>query len=49
MVAKIANARAKIIPATGHIFPIEDPKATVDSVHGFLKSNDVNYSQKETQ
>ena len=36
MVAKIANAQAKIIPATGHIFPIEDPTATVDAIRTFL-------------
>jgi pimeloyl-ACP methyl ester carboxylesterase len=36
MVAKIANAQARIIPATGHIFPIEDPAATVDAIRTFL-------------
>jgi pimeloyl-ACP methyl ester carboxylesterase len=36
MVAKIANAQAEIISATGHIFPIEDPVATVNAIHEFL-------------
>lgn len=36
LTSKIPNAEAKIIPATGHIFPIEDPTATVNAVHAFL-------------
>lgn len=36
MAAKIANSRVKIIPDTGHIFPIEDPKATVKALREFL-------------
>ena len=36
LVAKIANARAQIIPACGHLFPIEDPTATIDAIHQFL-------------
>jgi len=38
MAAKIANAEVKIIPATGHIFPIEDPETTVNTIHEFLSS-----------
>jgi pimeloyl-ACP methyl ester carboxylesterase len=38
MISKILNARAKIIPAAGHIFPIEDPAATVDAIHQFLSA-----------
>jgi 3-oxoadipate enol-lactonase/4-carboxymuconolactone decarboxylase len=36
MAAKIADAQIEIIPATGHIFPIEDPAATVNVIHTFL-------------
>jgi pimeloyl-ACP methyl ester carboxylesterase len=38
MVSKIANAHTKIIPATGHIFPIEDQAATVNALIPFLSS-----------
>jgi 3-oxoadipate enol-lactonase len=34
--AKIPDAQVNIIPATGHIFPIEDPAATVDVIYKFL-------------
>jgi pimeloyl-ACP methyl ester carboxylesterase len=37
MAAKIADAQVKIIPATGHIFPIEDPEATINAIHEFLE------------
>jgi len=33
---KLPNARIKILPNTGHIFPIEDPKATVEAILEFL-------------
>lgn len=36
LISKIANAESKIIPAAGHIFPIEDPAATVNAIHSFL-------------
>lgn len=36
MAAKIADAQVEIIPATGHIFPIENPSATVAAIHKFL-------------
>jgi pimeloyl-ACP methyl ester carboxylesterase len=38
MAAKIADAQIEIIPATGHIFPIEDPAATVNAIHTFLSN-----------
>ncbi|MCS7286025.1 MAG: alpha/beta hydrolase [Anaerolineae bacterium] len=34
---KLPNARVKIIPNTGHIFPIEDPQATIRALLEFLK------------
>jgi pimeloyl-ACP methyl ester carboxylesterase len=36
MAAKIAAARVKIIPGTGHMFPIEDPGATAAAIKEFL-------------
>jgi 3-oxoadipate enol-lactonase len=36
MARKIAGAQIKIIPNTGHIFPVEDPAATVDAIVEFL-------------
>ena len=36
MAQKIADARVKIIAGTGHIFPIEDPGATVAAIVEFL-------------
>lgn len=36
MSQKIAGACVKIIPGTGHIFPIEDPAATVTAIVDFL-------------
>jgi pimeloyl-ACP methyl ester carboxylesterase len=38
MARKIAGARVKIIAGTGHIFPIENPGATVKEIEGFLNS-----------
>jgi pimeloyl-ACP methyl ester carboxylesterase len=38
MAAKITDAQIEIIPATGHIFPIENPPATVTAIHEFLSS-----------
>jgi pimeloyl-ACP methyl ester carboxylesterase len=38
MAVKISNAQIEIIPAKGHIFPIEDPSATVTAIHKFLSS-----------
>jgi 3-oxoadipate enol-lactonase len=37
MAQKIAGARVKTIPGAGHIFPIEDPTATVNAMVEFLK------------
>ncbi|MCI0574723.1 MAG: alpha/beta hydrolase [Chloroflexi bacterium] len=37
MAAKIANARVTILPNAGHLFPIEDPAATVMAIVAFLK------------
>ncbi len=34
--AKIPHAQVVILPETGHIFPIEDPEATVQAVTAFL-------------
>ena len=34
---KLPNARVKILPGVGHIFPIEDPEATVEAMLEFLK------------
>lgn len=36
MAQKIAGAQVKIIPGAGHIFPIEDPAATVAAIVEFL-------------
>jgi pimeloyl-ACP methyl ester carboxylesterase len=36
MAAKIADAQVKIIPGSGHIFPIEDPEATINAMIEFL-------------
>ena len=36
MVEKLPNARVKILPDAGHIFPIEDPQATVTAILDFL-------------
>jgi 3-oxoadipate enol-lactonase len=38
MAQKIASARVKIIPGAGHIFPIEDPAATIKEIEEFLNS-----------
>lgn len=37
MAEKLPNAQIKIIPGTGHMFPIEDPQATAQAVLEFLK------------
>ncbi len=37
MMQKIAGARVRILPNTGHIFAIEDPQATVAAIVEFLK------------
>ena len=37
MAQKIAGAKIKIIPGTGHMFPIEDPGATVKAITEFFK------------
>lgn len=34
---KLPNARVKILPNVGHLFPIEDPGATVEVIRAFLK------------
>jgi pimeloyl-ACP methyl ester carboxylesterase len=34
---KIDDCEVKIIPGTGHIFPIEDPEATLQAIHNFLE------------
>jgi 3-oxoadipate enol-lactonase len=36
MADKLSNAKIKILPNTGHIFPIEDPAATVRAITEFL-------------
>lgn len=36
MADKIAGARVTLLPGTGHIFPIEDPAATVNAIVNFL-------------
>ena len=36
MAQKIANATVKIIAGAGHVFPIEEPEATVEAVVEFL-------------
>ena len=37
MADKLPNAQIKILPGTGHIFPIEDPMATVNAIVEFLQ------------
>ncbi len=37
MAKKIKQAQVKILPGVGHMFPIEDPAATVDAMISFLK------------
>jgi pimeloyl-ACP methyl ester carboxylesterase len=37
MAQKIAGARVKVIPGAGHIFPIEEPAATIAAMVEFLK------------
>ena len=37
MAAKIPQAQIKILPNTGHIFPIEDPQATINALIQFLQ------------
>ncbi len=37
MAKKIAGAKVKILPRVGHVFPIEDPAATMDAIVAFLK------------
>jgi len=39
MLKKIPAATKNILPGVGHIFPIEDPKATVEAIHAFLSSH----------
>jgi pimeloyl-ACP methyl ester carboxylesterase len=38
MAKKLPQAEIKIIPDTGHIFPIEDPESTVAAIDDFLSS-----------
>jgi pimeloyl-ACP methyl ester carboxylesterase len=38
MAEKLPQAEIKIIPDTGHIFPIEDPESTVAAIDDFLSS-----------
>lgn len=38
MAEKIAGARVTLLPGMGHMFPIEDPAATVDAIVGFLNA-----------
>jgi 3-oxoadipate enol-lactonase len=38
MAQKIEGAQVKILPAVGHLFPIEDPGATVAAIVDFLKN-----------
>lgn len=37
MASKLPDARIKILPGVGHIFPIEDPEATVEAMIEFLE------------
>lgn len=37
MAEKLPDARVKILPGTGHLFPIEDPAATVEAILDFLR------------
>jgi pimeloyl-ACP methyl ester carboxylesterase len=39
MAEKLPNAEIKILPDTGHIFPVEDPEATVEAIVRFLGGN----------
>jgi len=39
MAEQISDAKIKILPEAGHIFPIEDPAGTVQAVHSFLSEN----------
>jgi pimeloyl-ACP methyl ester carboxylesterase len=41
MANKITGARIKIIAGTGHIFPIEDPAATVTAIVEFLRDKQI--------
>lgn len=34
---KLPNARVKILPNVGHVFPVEDPEATVQAILEFLE------------
>ncbi|MGQ9467039.1 MAG: alpha/beta fold hydrolase [Anaerolineae bacterium] len=34
---KLPNARVKILPGVGHVFPVEDPEATVQAILEFLE------------
>jgi len=38
LAAQLPNARVKILPGVGHVFPIEDPQATVEALLEFLKA-----------
>jgi pimeloyl-ACP methyl ester carboxylesterase len=38
MADKLPNAEVKILPAAGHLFPIERPEATVAAIREFLES-----------
>ena len=38
LTSKIPNSKATIIPAAGHIFPIEVPETTVEAIRDFLSS-----------
>ena len=40
MAEKLPDARVKIIPNTGHIFPIEDPEATIQAMVEFLSEGE---------
>lgn len=35
---KLPNAQVKILPGVGHVFPIEDPQATVEAMLEFLRA-----------
>lgn len=37
MAQKIAGSQVKILPGVGHMFPVEDPAATVDAIVKFLE------------
>ncbi len=38
LAAKLPSAQVKILPGVGHIFPIEDPQATVEALLEFLRT-----------